>query len=116
MKLIELAHFTPRVAEMAGFYEKLLGTAPVARSDDMAIFMTGQTKIFIHRTYEATDGGLPPENHTAYAVADVDAETEALRTIGVAVEIEPRDYYWGRSAYLRDPDGNLIELTQETQK
>ena len=21
-----------------------------------------------------------------------------------------QDYYWGRSAYLRDPDGHLIEL------
>lgn len=22
----------------------------------------------------------------------------------------PKDYYWGRSAYLPDPDGQLIEI------
>ena len=26
--------------------------------------------------------------------------------------VEPRDYPWGRSAYLRDPDGRLVELAQ----
>jgi len=26
--------------------------------------------------------------------------------------VEPRDYQWGRSAYLRDPDGRLVELAQ----
>jgi catechol 2,3-dioxygenase-like lactoylglutathione lyase family enzyme len=109
MKLTELAHFTPRVSEMAAFYERLLGTPPFARSDDMAIFVTGQTKIFIHRAYEPGPDDLPPENHTAFAVPDVDA---ACASAGLALEIEPADYYWGRSAYLRDPDGNLIELTQ----
>ena len=24
--------------------------------------------------------------------------------------VGPRDYRWGRSAYLRDPDGRLVEL------
>ena len=31
------------------------------------------------------------------------------RELGVAVE-GPRDFYWGRSAYLRDPDGRAVEL------
>ena len=22
----------------------------------------------------------------------------------------PKDYYWGRSAYVRDPDGRIVEL------
>ena len=26
------------------------------------------------------------------------------------VEIPPQEYYWGYSAYLRDPDGQMIEL------
>ena len=59
MKLVELAYFTEKVQQMADFYQALLGTEPVAKSDDMAIFMSGDTKIFIHRMYPASDGGLP---------------------------------------------------------
>ena len=29
--------------------------------------------------------------------------------------LEARDYPWGRSAYLRDPDGRLVELAQASQ-
>ncbi len=36
----------------------------------------------------------------------------ALFTDGVETTIAPRDYPWGRSAYLRDPDGRLVELSQ----
>lgn len=112
MKLIELAYFTPKVAEMIAFYKTLLGTDPVAQSPDMAIFVTGHTKIFIHRTYTPGPGDLPPENHTAFEVPDVETACSALEAQGMAVEVSPRDYYWGRSVYLRDPDGHLIELTQ----
>jgi catechol 2,3-dioxygenase-like lactoylglutathione lyase family enzyme len=114
MKLNEIATFTSDVSGMAAFYRRLLGREPVAESADMAIFVVGQTKIFIHRTYAPGPGDLPPENHVAYAVPDLDTACAALITQGVALEVAPRDYYWGRSAYLRDPDGHLIELIQES--
>jgi catechol 2,3-dioxygenase-like lactoylglutathione lyase family enzyme len=46
------------------------------------------------------------------SVEDVDAITERLQAQGVKFVAGPRDFPdWGiRSAYLRDPDGNLIEL------
>ena len=48
-------------------------------------------------------------------VADVDAEYRRMQKLGVTLAAEPKDYPgWGmRSAYVRDPDGNLIELTGE---
>ena len=113
MKLTEIAYFTPRVAEMAAFYRSLLGTEPVAESDGMSIFMNGHVKIFIHRIYEPAEGELPPENHKAFSVVDVDVACKQLVEAGCRLEVEPKDYYWGRSAYLRDPDGNLIEITRE---
>lgn len=111
MKLVEMAYFTDDVNGMAEFYRTLLGSEPVTRSNDMAIFMTGEAKIFIHRTYETSEGELPPENHTAYKVDDVDAVCKSLSEQGLKIEFPPKDYYWGRSAYLRDPDGHLIEIT-----
>lgn len=112
MKLAEIAYFTPEVAPMKAFYRDLLGAAPVAESEDMAIFMQGDVRIFIHRTYVPAEGDLPAEKHIAFTVPDVDAACNALQANGLSVTIPPRDYYWGRSAYLRDPDGNLIELAQ----
>ena len=112
MKLVELAYFTENVQQMADFYRNLLGTEPVARSDDMVIFLSGETKIFIHHTYLAAEGELPPENHVAFAVADVDAACKAFLKQGLTLEVPPKDYYWGRSAYLRNPDGHLIEIIE----
>ena len=112
MKLVELAYFTENVAQMADFYRSLLGAEPVAQSEDMAIFMSGYTKIFIHRKYPASEGELPPENHSAFAVEDVDATCTELMQNGLTLEVSPKDYYWGRSAYLRDPDGHLVEITK----
>jgi catechol 2,3-dioxygenase-like lactoylglutathione lyase family enzyme len=112
MKLIELAYFTENVQQMEDFYRSLLGTEPVARSDDMAIFMTGQAKIFIHRKYVPAEGELPADNHIAFAVDDVDVTCETLTQQGLTLEVPPKDYYWGRSAYLRDPDGRMVEITK----
>lgn len=112
MKLDELAYFTDNVQGMADFYRALLGAEPVAESDDMAIFMSGGTKIFIHRSYPPTEGDLPPNDHIAFTVEDVDAACTTLTQQGLTVEFPPKDYYWGRSAYLRDPDGHQVEITK----
>jgi catechol 2,3-dioxygenase-like lactoylglutathione lyase family enzyme len=113
MKLSELAYFTDNVEEMAAFYRLLLGTEPVAQSKDMMIFMSGETKIFIHRSYPASEGDLPPNNHIAFAVEDVDEMCQMLVNQRLTIEIPPKDYYWGRSAYLRDPDGHQVEINRE---
>jgi len=64
---------------------------------------------------------LPPEavaqdrSMLIIGVEDVDATTAHLKALGAHFVLDPQDYPdWGmRSAYLRDPDGNLIELTGE---
>jgi len=112
MELVELAFFTDDVNEMAAFYRSLLGIEPVASSEGMAIFMVGGTKIFIHQTYVPATGDLPPNNHMAFKVPDVDAACADLVKAGLAIETPPANYYWGRSAYLRDPDRHMIEITE----
>ena len=46
------------------------------------------------------------------SVADLDEACDELRAQGTSLMVEPRDYPWSRSAYLRDPDGRLVELAQ----
>ena len=111
-KLIEIAKFTDNIEEMSEFYENMLGNAPVARSEEMAIFMLGEVKLFLHQQYEPKEGELPPVDHLAFEVEDVTKACDELVAAGLRVEIPPKDYYWGVSAYLRDPDGQMIELLQ----
>jgi catechol 2,3-dioxygenase-like lactoylglutathione lyase family enzyme len=112
MKLVELAYFTDNIETMENFYRNLLGVEPVARSDDMAIFMSGQMKIFIHCKYVSEEGELPADDHIAFAVENAEATYERLIKQGLTLEVPPQDYYWGRSAYLRDPDGHMVEITK----
>ena len=114
MKLVEMAFFSDDVPAMTAFYRKLLGQEPVYDGGNIAIFQQGEVKIFLHERYEpAGPDDLPPENHTAFAVPDVDAACAELAGQGLIIEVPRRDYYWGRSAYLRNPDGFLIELIAE---
>jgi uncharacterized glyoxalase superfamily protein PhnB len=47
-------------------------------------------------------------------VPDVDAAHAELVAAGVSSVTPPTDRGWGqRTAYVRDPDGNLVELVQD---
>ncbi|MGB6836799.1 MAG: VOC family protein [Dehalococcoidia bacterium] len=50
-----------------------------------------------------------------FAVEDVDATYESLKTKGVTFVTEPTDRPdWGiRAAHFRDPDGNLLEIYRD---
>jgi len=81
-RLEEIARFCADVDRSVAFYETLLGVKPVSRHPgETATFMVGEVKLFLHQ-----------------------------RAAGLTVEVAPRDFSWGRSAYLRDPDGRLVEL------
>lgn len=47
-----------------------------------------------------------------FEVDDVDVEADRIQARGIQLVAGPKDFQgWGiRSAYLRDPDGNLLEL------
>ena len=106
-RIAEVALFTPDVARLTEFYERLLGRPPDSRSDGHASFELGGTTLFIHISGAGADGA-PDADHIAFAL---DQDTAAARARDLGVEVEgPRDFSWGRSAYLRDPDGRAVEL------
>lgn len=112
MKLVELAYFTDDVPAMAAYYRALSGTEPLMQADGIAIFLIGGTKILIHRIYEPHGDQLPPRDHVAYEVSDVDEACRELAERGIVLDVAPRDFDWGRAAYLSDPAGHTIELIQ----
>lgn len=54
------------------------------------------------------------EGHPALEVADIRAAVAACRTAGGTVQQDTflREHDGSLSAFIRDPDGNLVELTQ----
>jgi catechol-2,3-dioxygenase len=111
-RIAEVALFTEDVEGLTVFYERVLGRPPDSRSDSHASFDLDGITLFIHIAGEGGHEGAPNADHVAFAV-DQEAAAERARSAGVEV-VGPKDFYWGRSAYLRDPDGRPVELQAES--
>src|SRR5439155_1075078 len=71
-----------------------------------------ERKRLVQRSLQDGAEGSPNEDHIAFAL-DQDKAAERAREGGVQV-VGPRDFYWGRAAYLRDPDGRAVELQADS--
>jgi len=111
-KPVEIALFTDDVDSARRFYAQLVGVSAEAEWPGGAIFAAGDVKLLVHERAATTEGGPPNEDHVAFGVADLEEVCAELRAHGVAFLVDPREFSWGRSAYLRDPDGRLVELSQ----
>ena len=109
-RLTEVALFTTDVDGVASFYERVLGTAPTERSPQHAAFALGNVVLRVHASVDPAPGDPPADDHIAFTVDGLDARASELTAAGDAVD-GPRNLPWGRSAYVRDPDGRLVELT-----
>ncbi len=104
------------------FYTEVLGLALGHRSGAFAQLDTGRTRIALYeRAAMSRVVGIPltaPDPRAAgfelgFKVDDVDAAVAAFAAAGAEVVCAPTDRDWGqRTAYLRDPDGHLVELAQ----
>jgi catechol 2,3-dioxygenase-like lactoylglutathione lyase family enzyme len=115
-KLVEIALFTDEVERVVEFYRDLLGVEPVVRAAKIAIFDLSGVHLLIHEKGEAAAGmpaGMPPNaDHFAFGVRDLDAAAGEATRRGLQLALKPEQYDWGRSAYMRDPDGRLVELSE----
>jgi catechol 2,3-dioxygenase-like lactoylglutathione lyase family enzyme len=114
-RISEIALFTTDVPRLIDFYERILGAEPRSRSESHAYFDVGDTTIFIHLATDEAPSGAPNGDHVAFAVADQDELSADLRDRGHDVT-GPQEFYWGRSAYVRDPDGRIVELIREERR
>ncbi len=104
------------------FYTDVLGLRLGHRSGDYAQLDTGATRLGLYtRGAMAKTLGmsLKPPAHDApgfeigFKVPDVGEAFAELVGRGASAVMPPTDRPWGqRTAYVRDPDGHLIELAQ----
>jgi catechol 2,3-dioxygenase-like lactoylglutathione lyase family enzyme len=113
-RIAEVALFTSDVPRLVEFYERVLGIEPRSRSESHAYFDVGETTMFLHLATDDESHGAPNGDHVAFAVDNQNAVSEELRESGLEV-IGPKQFYWGRSAYVRDPDGRIVELVSESE-
>jgi lactoylglutathione lyase len=105
------------------FYTDVLGLQLGHRSGDYAQLSTGATRLaFYTRDAMAKAVGLPlkppgdetPGFEIGFKVDDVDQAFLELVQKGARAAVQPTTRPWGqRTAYVRDPDGHLIELAQD---
>ncbi|MBI3329560.1 MAG: VOC family protein [Nitrospinae bacterium] len=108
------------------FYTEVLGLRLGHRSGAYAQFDTGSTRLALYtREAMALTLGMPlkpstedaPGFELGFKVPDVNAAYTELVARGAPAVTPPTDRPWGqRTAYIRDPDGHLIELAQDLSR
>jgi lactoylglutathione lyase len=108
------------------FYCDVLGLPLGHRSGPYAQLDTGVTRLalFERQAMAATLGheletSSPdaPSFELGFKVSDCDATYAELLAGGATLAVPPTDRAWGqRTAYVRDPDGHLVELAQDLDR
>ena len=107
------------LARSMDFYGRVLGLQPIARPPlpfPGAWYQAGACEVHLIVPFEGTDVGKAPQQvnpfavHTAFTVSDY----EAVRTrlLGEGLELLETGPEVGQM-WVRDPDGNIIELIVE---
>ena len=123
-RILETSLYVNDVERARAFYEGVMGLQPMMHDDRLTAYPVGLGSVlllFRHGTTTKpapTPGGtIPPHDgsgnlHYAFAVsADaLEAWRAHLARAGVAIESEVNWPRGGRSLYVRDPEGNLLEL------
>jgi lactoylglutathione lyase len=108
------------------FYVGALGLPLGHRSGAFAQLATGTTRVALYerramsetlgQPINAPDPGAPGFE-LGFKVPDVDAAFDELVRRGAVPATPPTDRAWGqRTAYVRDPDGHLIELAEDRRR
>ena len=99
------------------FYGNLLGLEQIEKPDGPrkyigAWYQLGESQL--HLSIEKEPRNRDSNRHVCYSVSDVAGALNTLRTAGVEVISEEQLVNGGSRFFVRDPAGNLIEITEET--
>lgn len=120
MQVTHVCLLTPQFAKMQDFYRRLLLLEPKKFTEDYVEFQTPGAIIslydeasFAKSVPKYKPGSGPGLVMVELQVANVDQEYERLHSLGLKIDflLPPTTFPWGnRSIYLRDPDGNLLNV------
>jgi catechol 2,3-dioxygenase-like lactoylglutathione lyase family enzyme len=109
----------PAALEMAAkhFYGSVLGLEqipkpPGTRQNLGAWYQLGETQLHLS-TEDKVDNELS-DAHVCYQVADIASAGREFRNAGVDIISDPRPPVGQSRFFVRDPGGNLLEITQRT--
>lgn len=126
MAIIDLAHTALACADMDAslrFYEKLGMRESFRLMNDDGSLMLIYLHIAGDRFLELFPHGPSEENragqdrqsfrHICLMVDDIEATVDSVRAADIAIDVEPKmGLDFNMQAWIRDPDGNPIELMQ----
>jgi glyoxylase I family protein len=113
-----VALYTADFPRLYAFYTEVLGLAEVGRFEgyEIAFLQAGEAAIELCGREHVDEPRGQGWNHLAFEVADLNAAMAALAARGVGFLSGPTEFppaaARARIAFLRDPDGNLLELYQ----
>ena len=99
------------------FYGAVLGLQQIpkptgTRQDIGAWYQLGEVQL--HLSTEDDVQNEISDRHVCYQVADVAVANREIRSAGIDVIPDPRPVAGQSRFFIRDPGGNLIEITQKT--
>lgn len=103
---------------MRRFYETVLGFEALGASDAAVLYRIapgfgGHTQVFgLFARGVAVRSEMSTVDHIAFTidVADFESERARLEALGLAVSVADHPWVHWRSLYVRDPEGNELEL------
>ena len=109
---------TDDVVRLRDFYTTILGAEPTRAHDDYVEFGTSRGALSLYSKAKLepyAPGATQPRSNKSvmleFEVDDVDEEFARLQSLPIEWVKPPSTQPWGnRSIYLRDPDGNLVNL------
>lgn len=118
MTLSRLDHVNIRTGNVAGlkdFYGGLLGLKegprPPFRVGGSWLYLGDQAVVHLVEVDETPDAPTPRVEHFAFLAEGLDETRRHLEAAGLAFkEVTVPDYGWTQ-VFLRDPDGNNVELS-----
>jgi len=103
---------------MQEFYEKVIGLELIQRFPKAAEGYAGHTQIVAlfdrkeQTGFQGLSAAQTTVDHFAFTIAlsDYEAEKRRLEALGLKVSVAEHTWVQWRSLYVRDPEGNEVEL------
>jgi predicted RNase H-like nuclease/predicted enzyme related to lactoylglutathione lyase len=112
-RLVFVALRVRDVAASAWFYREAFGIALSAGEPPQPhAEVSWREGAYLHLALFPGDPGVTKNAEIGFYVDDLEAAHGRAVAAGAEVVREPREETWGRTATYRDPDGNLVGLTQ----